>query len=59
MSKFAASFFFFARRDLRTFLALVAKTVKNKDCMTALMKILGTWDFILEVLEINAIRTEK
>ena len=32
---------------------------KNKDYMTALMKILGTWDFIIEVLEINAIRTEN
>ena len=27
--------------------------------MTALVKIQGTWDFIIEVLEINAIRAEN
>ena len=51
MSKFAASFFFFFAKG--------SKTVKNKDFMTALVKIQGSWDFIIEVLEINAIRAEN
>ena len=58
MSKFAASFFL-REGTFALFVALVAKTVKNKDFMTELMKIQGSCEFIIEVLEINAIRTEN
>ena len=59
MSKFAASLVFCSKGPSHFFVAMGRELSKNKDYMTALMKILGTWDFIIEVLEINAIRTEN